>query len=123
MDGTCAADSGAADVNFLRRMRRIAMLPNRWNKRGVALLFAIFPLLLVTGVAMGLMFMADTEPRMNSNYRDEQMAFYSAKAGLEEVRDRIRSNAGAGISLTPYLPAVLPGAAGGVLYVLNPANG
>jgi hypothetical protein len=99
------------------------MLPNRSNQRGVALLFALFALLLVTGIAMGLMFLADTETSINSNYRDEQMAFYSAKAGLEEVRDRIRSNAGAGISLTPYLPAVLPGAAGGVLYVLNPANG
>jgi Tfp pilus assembly protein PilX len=89
----------------------------------VALLFALFALLLVTGIAMGLMFLADTETNINSNYRDEQTAFYSAKAGLEEVRDRMRSNAGAGISLTPYLPAVLPGAAGGVLYVLNPANG
>jgi len=98
------------------------MLPNRWNQRGVALLIALFALLLVTGIGMGLMFLADTETSINSNYRDEQVAFYAAKAGLEEARDRMRSNAGAGITINASLPTALPGAANGVLYILNPTG-
>ncbi len=99
------------------------MQSNASRERGVALFLALFALLIVTAVAMGMMFLADTETSINANYRDDQFAFYAAKAGLEEARDRMRSNAGAGISISGNLPSALPGAAGGVLYLLNPAGG
>ena len=99
------------------------MPSNASNERGVALFLALFALLIVTAVAMGLMFLADTETSINANYRDDQVAFYAARTGLEEARDRMRANAGAGISISANLPAALPGATSGVLYLLNPAGG
>ena len=99
------------------------MQVNSTEERGVALFVALFALLIVTAVAMGMMFLADTETTINANYRDDQASFYAAKAGLEEARDRMRANAGIGITVAGSLPTALPGTAGGVLYVINPANG
>src|SRR5712692_2042997 len=95
----------------------------RSNQRGVALFLALFALLIVTALALGMMYLADTETSINGNYRDDQAAFYAARAGLEEARDRMRSNAGSGISISGNLPTALPGAANGVLYILNPSGG
>ncbi len=88
---------------------------------GIALLMTLVALLIVTSIGLSLMFMADTETSINANFRDEQTAYYAAKGGLEEARDRLRSAATNSISTS--LPTALPGAAGGVLYILNPANG
>jgi Tfp pilus assembly protein PilX len=84
----------------------------------MALVMALIALLIVTSIGLSMMFMADTETSINSNYRDEQTAYYAAKAGLEEARDRMR--AAAANSINSSLPANTPGAAGGVLYILNP---
>ncbi len=99
------------------------MQAKRSHQRGVALFVTLFALLIVTAIALGMMFLADTETSINASYRDDQRAFYAAKAGLEEARDRMRANAGAGISVSGNLPAALPGTANGALYVLNPASG
>ena len=97
------------------------MQSNSSGERGIALFVALFALLIVTAVALGMMFQADTETSINGNYRDDQVAFYAAKAGLEEARDRLRANAGAGISINASLPTALPGTLNGVLYITNPA--
>ena len=73
------------------------MQSNSSGERGIALFVALFALLIVTAVALGMVFQAGTETSINGNYRDDQLAFYAAKAGLEEARDRMRANAGAGI--------------------------
>ncbi len=91
-------------------------------ERGIALVMALIALLIVTSVGLSMMYMANTETSVNGNYRDEQTAYYAAKAGLEEARDRMRSTAGSGITLSASLPTALPGAAGGVLYILNPTG-
>lgn len=59
------------------------------KERGVAMFMAIFALLLLTAIAAGFVFMANTETSINSNYRSSQQAYFAAKAGLEEVRARI----------------------------------
>jgi len=93
------------------------------NQRGVALFLAMFALVVVTSIALGMMFLSDSETSVNSNFRDEQTAFYAAKAGLEEARDRMRWNAGTGLTINASLPITAkPGAAGGVLYILNPTG-
>jgi hypothetical protein len=92
------------------------------TERGIALVMALIALLIVTSIGLSMMFMADTETSINGNYRDEQTAYYASKAGLEEVRDRMRSNAGAGITVSASLPTALPGAVSGVLYILNPTG-
>ena len=90
------------------------------DQRGVALILALFALMVVTSIGLAMMYSADTETSVNSNYRDEQAAYFGAKAGLEEARDRMQTTAGATISAS--LPSALPGAVGGVLYLLNPAG-
>ncbi|HWR49833.1 MAG TPA: hypothetical protein VN428_01920 [Bryobacteraceae bacterium] len=91
----------------------------RNSQRGVALLMCMFALLLITAIAMALMFMTDTETSINSNYRDTQRAYFAASAGLQEARVRLME--GAAPTVTPAgMPAA--GNATGVYYILN-SNG
>src|SRR4051794_26756391 len=101
---------------------------SRRSESGFALFIAIFTLLLITAIAVGMLMLTNTETNISTNFRDEQTAFFAAKAGLEEVRDRLRINA------TNSLSASLPGAAdpstappmfgsgNAILYVTNPLN-
>jgi Tfp pilus assembly protein PilX len=92
------------------------------SQRGVALIVALLMLLLITAALMGMIMMSNTETSVSANFRDEQTAFFASKAGVEEVRDRLR--AGATNSLSASIPTTaLPGTANGVLYVTNPASG
>jgi hypothetical protein len=89
----------------------------RWKsnpERGVALLFALFALLLLSAIAASLMFMTNTETSVNTNYRSERVSAFAAKAGMEEVRDRMPT-----LNTAALLPTTFPPAAGSVLYVLN----
>src|SRR5215469_453075 len=56
---------------------------------GVALFFSLFALLLLTAIGAAMIFMAGTETTINSNYRQEQVAYFAAKAGVEEARARM----------------------------------
>jgi hypothetical protein len=89
---------------------------NRKNnrERGVALLFVLFTLLLISAIAVSLVFMTNTETSVNSNYRLERVSSFAAKAGMEEVRDRMPI-----LSTNAQLPVTVPPLAGSVLYVLN----
>ena len=90
----------------------------RRNERGMALLLVLLTLLLLSAIGLGMMYMSDTETSVNSNYRDTQLSFFAMRAGLEEVRDRMRSN-----SIAPLtLPTAMPGAANSIVYVINPAG-
>jgi len=103
------------------------------SERGVALIVALMLLLLISAALMGMIMMSNTETNVSANFRDEQTAFFASKAGVEEVRDRMR--AGATDSLItntfftpsptppPGTPLPLPGTANGVLYITNPAPG
>ncbi len=74
---------------------------NLCNKeRGVALLIALLALLLISAVGLGMVYMSSTETSINSNYKDTQSAFFSMRGGLEEMRDRMRSNS------VPPVPAL-----------------
>jgi len=109
-------------------MIRIQNNSRRHSERGIALFIAIFTLLLITGIAAGMIMLTNTDTNISSNFRDEQTAFFGAKAGFEEVRDRLRPSATNSLSTVlpgasaPNSPPPLPGAAGGILYVTNPLN-
>jgi Tfp pilus assembly protein PilX len=92
----------------------------RCSESGIAMLIAIFTLLLVTAIGVGMVLLTNTDISTSSNFRDEQIAFFAAKGGMEEVRDRFRT--GATNSLSANLPTALMGSANGVLYVLNPTG-
>lgn len=95
----------------------------RDRERGVALVAALLTLLLIGAITAGMIILSNTETNTSANFRDEQTALFSAKGGMEEVRDRLRTGATDTLRTVGILPTTLPGTAGSVLYVLNPANG
>ncbi len=60
------------------------------SDRGIALLVVLFSLLLLSVIGLGMMYSTNMETSINYNYRDKQIAFYAAMAGLQEARDRIQ---------------------------------
>jgi hypothetical protein len=90
------------------------------KERGVALIIALLVLLLITAVGTGMIIMSNTETNISSNFKDEQKAYFAAKGGIEEVRDRLRAGAANSLLLPTTLGSALPGAANGILYVINP---
>jgi len=88
------------------------------NSQGrVALLLCMFALMLVSAIDLGLMFMSDVETNINSNYRSSQQAYYAARAGLEEMRDRMRYGVANGITAPTTMPS--SSSTAGVIYILN----
>jgi len=95
---------------------------SRDRQSGIALLIVLMALLIIGAITAGAILLSNTETSISANFRDEQLAFFSAKSGIEEARDRMQ--AGVTNTLrTASLPTTLPGASGSVLYILNPANG
>jgi hypothetical protein len=88
------------------------------SERGIALLVALLTLLLVSAIALGLITMSNTETNISANFRDEQITFFAARGGMEEIHDRLRVLATN--SLNGSLPTAVPGNTNGVLYVTNP---
>jgi hypothetical protein len=61
----------------------------RRSEDGIALLIAIFVLLLISVVAIALLVSSGTETALGANYRSSSTAYYAALAGLEEARGRL----------------------------------
>lgn len=92
---------------------------NRRSEKGVSLLFSMLALLLLTAIAAGMMFMSSTESSISGNFKAEETAYFAARAGVEEVRDRMLTTHPQ--TVANRLPTTLPNGGGGVLYVV--ANG
>ena len=106
------------------------MKSNRLNRRqrsesGVALLIAIFVLMLISVVAISLIVASGGESALAGNYRSSASAYLAGTAGLEEARGRmLSSNSDYFNSTVPgFMPAAGPLAVGQVRYILNPAPG
>jgi hypothetical protein len=98
----------------------------RTSEKGIALLTALFALLLLSAIAVGMVYMANSETDVNKNYRDAQVTTWAARAGLEEVRARLNPANGDLLAVAPT--KILPGqdTSGGqygVVYVVNPGSG
>jgi hypothetical protein len=101
------------------------------QEAGVALILAILGLLLLSAVALAMLFSSNTETSISINYHDKQSAIYGALAGLQEARDRIHpltGDLGAGANLSAgglnIVPCALPStSAPNVLYLINPSPG
>ena len=59
------------------------------SESGVALLIAIFALLLISVVAIALVISSGTDSALAGNYRTASGAYYASVAGLEEARGRL----------------------------------
>lgn len=94
------------------------------RQRGVALIAALLALVLVAAITAGMIILSTTETSISANFRDEQTAFFAAKAGMEEIRDRMDKQSPASLrGAVNLLPTTLPGTPNSVLYILNPLNG
>ncbi len=97
-------------------------LRRKRSEEGIALLIAIFILLLVSALGVSLMISSGTESSLANNYRSSAMVYYAALAGLEEGRGRLLP------SNPDYLAAACvptsgPMTLGNVCYITNPASG
>lgn len=93
------------------------------TEKGVALLIALFALLLISGMALSLVFMAGNETFIGNNFKSNTQAFYAAYDGIEEGRGRLSSGHPQSIA---GLITGLPGGqllAGQAIYIVNPAGG
>lgn len=93
----------------------------RNRERGVALVAALIALLLISAITAGMIILSNTETSISSNFRDEQTAYFSSRAGLGEIRDRMRATATD--SVNANIPTTLPGTTNGILYIINPLGG
>ena len=59
------------------------------KQKGMALLIAIFTLVLLSVIGLGLMYSTNMETIINGNYRGKQLAMYGALSGVQEARDRL----------------------------------
>jgi len=98
----------------------------RKTERGAALLLVMFAIILVSGLGILMYFSSGTESRIDANYGGNLNAYYAARFGLEEVRDRVKYSKDIVPSvggMAELLPTDIAGNPQGVLYVLNPASG
>jgi Tfp pilus assembly protein PilX len=65
-------------------------LSQKSREKGMALLVAMFTLVLLSVIGLGLMYSTNMETIINSNYRDKQVSMYGALSGLQEARDRLQ---------------------------------
>lgn len=89
------------------------------GEQGVALIIALFALLLLSAIGLGLMYSSTTETSVNANFRDKQIATYAALSGALEARDRLQP-ANGDIAAPAGLPST---SAANVIYIINPAAG
>lgn len=98
---------------------------NQHQERGIALLLSILALLLLSAVAAGMLYMASTENSIASNFKTEETEYFAARAGIEEIRDRMIPGGTAPYNINALLPTALPsGSNNGVIYILqnNPSS-
>src|SRR5580698_11165083 len=69
-------------------MKKVPKMRRR-SEDGIALLIAIFVLLLISVVAIALLVSSSTETALGANYRSSSTVYYAALAGLEEARGRL----------------------------------
>src|SRR5882724_1399296 len=108
---------------------------NHINRRkqpesGVALLIAIFVLMLISVIAISLIVASGSESTLAGNYRSSSAAYLAGTAGLEEARGRLLQKNADYLNKAPnntpatnFIPTTGPLAIGQVRYILNPAQG
>lgn len=94
---------------------------SRRRDRGVALLFCLFALVILSAITASLILLSSSETSVNGNYRTEETAFFAAKSGIYEALDRMQQSNSA--SIAAQIPTASPSATGGVLYIINAASG
>lgn len=105
----CQVHTGGK-MNYLRRNS-----PDS-RKQGIALLLAMIIILILSGLAVSLVLLTDSQVRLGQTTQAQGRVFYAAMAGLEEVRGRINS------STPDTITASLPTSVSQVLYIVNSSS-
>ena len=105
----CQADAGS-EVNHLWRT------PADSLEGGIALLLAMIIILILSGLAISLVLLTDSQVRMGQTAQGQGRVFFAALGGLEEARGRM--NGSAPDTITPWLP----NAVSQVLYIVNSSS-
>src|SRR4051812_15097380 len=92
----------------------------RCSERGVALVLAIFTLMLISVIGTALILMAGTQTAIKTNYKSSMQAFYDAKAGLEEGRSRLWAGNANPLNACVFPVPGLPMPGNNVCYIINP---
>jgi Tfp pilus assembly protein PilX len=100
-------------------MRVTARSSKRRSQRGIALVLAIFTLMLISVIATSLILMTGTSAAIKANYKSSMQAFYDAKAGLEEGRSRLWPGNPASVSNCVFIGGN-PMPVNQVCYITNP---
>ncbi|MBS1840289.1 MAG: hypothetical protein JSS69_14905 [Acidobacteria bacterium] len=104
-------------------MKLQGKIRRKGGQSGIALLLAIFVLLLVCVVGIAMLAASGTETSLSGNYRSATGVYYAAFSGLEEGRSRLLPQSPN--SLSPaYIPpygTMLP--LGTAIYITNPSPG
>jgi Tfp pilus assembly protein PilX len=84
-----------------------------FRDRGIALLLAVIIILILSGLAISLVLLTDSQVRMGQTAQGQGRVFFAALGGLEEARGRM--NGSAPDTITPSLPSSTTQ----VLYIVN----
>ena len=86
------------------------------RSRGFTLIAALLLLLLLSGIAVGLMYMVNTETRVGGSDLENSLAFHSAEGGMEKMTADLanlfssqQAPTPANIAALQNLPPVIPG--------------
>jgi hypothetical protein len=82
------------------------------KEAGIALLVTLFVIFILSGLAVSLILLTDSEIRLERSMEAQANAYYAGLAGLEEARGRLNPSA-------PDTIATLPTAVTQVLYLVN----
>ena len=93
-------------------------LSQKSREKGMALLVAMFTLVLLSVIGLGLMYSTNMETIINSNYRDKQVSMYGALSGIQEARDRLQP-AAPSMPLPTDMPTLTNHQ---VFYIINPKD-
>jgi hypothetical protein len=90
-----------------------SLLSEMRQEKGIALLLALFIMLSLSGLALSLVLLTDSQIRLGKTLETQAQVYYAALAGLEEARGRL--NASAPDSISGSLPISVTQ----VLYLVN----
>jgi hypothetical protein len=108
-------------------MKVLARSGKKRSERGIALILAIFTLMLISVIGTALILTAGTVSAIKANYKSSMQAFYDSKAGLEEGRSRLLSlhtdanNNADAINSCVFPTPTSPMPTTQVCYIINPA--
>src|SRR5271154_2079394 len=92
------------------------------EESGVALLIALFALLLICVIGVALIMASGTHSALTGNYRSATSVYYAALAGLEEGRGRLLPKSPNYLGAFGAPPGILLNP-GDVRYIINPLPG